>query len=461
MKRIRTWYWYTTAFLRKQWLTLIIVGVISILLFHFLSSFILANLPEGKTTRYIGRVGSITLSRLPLDIQEKISDGLTTIGKDTTPLPALAERWSVEDDGKTYRFVLKKNLKWQDGKTVVPSDISYNFSDAQVVTNQNEVVFKLKEPFSPFPTVVSQPIFRQKNNTIIGTGAYKVTQVLKDGPQVSQIAVESNKEKLIYRFYPTEERAIIAFKLGQVDQLENMSQVADLSDWKNVKINQTIRDDEYLAIFFNMSDTTLNKDMRQALNYALPKVHGDERALTPINSLSWAYNKTVKTYDQDDERAVELMLRGIPGTPIVIELTTTTNFQSDAEAIKSHWESMGNSAYLECTKTKAIVDKSGCINLKMQVNLRLVGFPDLSNFQVVLIGQEAPPDPDQYFLWDSTQSTNFTQYKSPRIDKLLEDGRKQIDPEERKNTYLDFQQFLVEDTPAIFLRHLKVFSVMR
>jgi peptide/nickel transport system substrate-binding protein len=461
MKRIRTWYWYVTAFLRKQWLTLVIVGIVSVLLLHFISTFVLANLPAGKPTHYIGRVGSITLSTLPLDIQAKISDGLTAIGKDTSPIPALAERWSVEDDGKTYRFVLKKNLKWQDGKTVVPSDISYNFSDAQVVTNKNEVVFKLKEPFSPFPTVVSQPIFRQVNNSILGTGAYRVVNIWKDGPNISQIELESDNERLIYRFYPTEERAIVAYKLGQVDQLDHMSQVADLMNWKNTKITQTIRDDQYLAIFFNMNDATLGKDIRQALNYALPKAKGEARALTPINSMSWAYNKTVKTYDEDDERAVELLLRGIPSDKMIITLTTTTNFQSDAVAIKTQWENLGKRAAAECKTNKNVADKTNCDNLAMTVNLQLVGFPDLSNFQVVLIGQQSPPDPDQYYLWDSTQSTNFTQYKSPRIDKLLEDGRTQTDPDQRKTTYLDFQEFLVEDTPAIFLKHLTEFTVVR
>src|SRR6185369_8402425 len=114
-----------------------------------------------------------------------------------------------------------------------------------------------------------------------------------------------------------------------------------------------------------------------------------------------------------------------------------------------------------CKTSKSVQDKSLCDNLNINVKLRLVGFPDLSNFQVVLVGQEIPPDPDQYYLWDSTQSTNFTGYKNPRIDKLLEDGRKSIDQSERKSIYQDFQQFLVEETPAIFLTHLKTYTVVR
>lgn len=461
MKFLRTMYWYVTAFLRKQWLLLLGVVIVSIVLFHFLSSFLIAILPQGKQTHYIGRAGNITLATLPLDIQEKISDGLTTTGKDQSPIPAIAERWSVEDEGKTYRFILKKNVKWQDGKVLEPTDINYNFSDAEVVTNQNEIVFKLKEPFSPFPSVVSQPIFREEKNTIIGTGAYQVRKIKKEGPQITQLELESENEKLVYRFYPTEDRAITAFKRGEVDVLEDLTRTADLKDWKNVKITEDIRDDRYLALFFKMGEGGFDKDVRQALNYGLPKPNVNERALSPINPQSWAYNKTVKTYDEDDERAVELLLRSVPQQKLTIELTSTTNFQAEAENIKQQWEMLGQTAVLACKNSKAVTDKALCENLHIEVTLRLVGFPDLSNFQVVLVGQEIPPDPDQYYLWDSTQSTNFTRYQSPRIDKLLEDGRKVIDREERRTLYLDFQQFLIEDTPAIFLKHLKVFKVER
>ena len=101
--------------------------------------------------------------------------------------------------------------------------------------------------------------------------------------------------------------------------------------------------------------------------------------------------------------------------------------------------------------------KSDCPNLDITVQLRIQNLPDISNFQSMLIAQQIPQDPDQYFLWHSTQQTNFTGYKNPHVDKLLEDGRKTLDQKERRSAYLDFQQYLVEDSPAIFLRHLTLY----
>lgn len=44
-----------------------------------------------------------------------IMEGLTEYDKDLNPIPALAERWDVSEDGKTYTFHLRKNVRWTDG----------------------------------------------------------------------------------------------------------------------------------------------------------------------------------------------------------------------------------------------------------------------------------------------------------------------------------------------------------
>jgi ABC-type transport system substrate-binding protein len=88
-------------------------------------------------------------------------------------------------------------------------------------------------------------------------------------------------------------------------------------------------------------------------------------------------------------------------------------------------------------------------------------FPDTNNYQLLLIGQESSIDPDQYFMWHSAQPTNFTRYKNTRIDSLLERGPQETDVTERRAIYQEFQQFLLEDPPAIFLRYLNNYSLAR
>jgi len=75
-------------------------------------------------------------------------------------------------------------------------------------------------------------------------------------------------------------------------------------------------------------------------------------------------------------------------------------------------------------------------------------------FQALLITQEIPADPDQYFLWhESQKETNLTKYQQKRIDKDLEDarGKDGLKEDFRKEKYFDFQKVLLEDAPATFI----------
>jgi peptide/nickel transport system substrate-binding protein len=297
--------------------------------------------------------------------------------------------------------------------------------------------------------------------TIGGTGTYKVTKIKKEGDKIVELELTSLEERLVYRFYPTEDLAFLAFKRGEVDALERMTSQDSLSDWKRLKITPALQEDQYIGVFFNTNNQLFDKPIRQALNYALPKVEGNERALTPIDPRSWAYNKTVKEYAQDQAKAISLLLRAVPQQRLSFELSTVPNFQHDAEQIRSLWEELGTAAVKACQTSREVSDKSSCANLQIAVQLKIVNVPDVSNFQVLLIAQQAPQDPDQYYLWHSTQQTNFTGYRNPHVDKLLEDGRKSIDQKERKSLYQAFQELLIDDSPAIFLRHTTWYTIER
>jgi ABC-type transport system substrate-binding protein len=144
-----------------------------------------------------------------------------------------------------------------------------------------------------------------------------------------------------------------------------------------------------------------------------------------------------------------------------LNLTTSSLFMQEAEQLKQEWEAFGRQAFQACRQNEDIENKDLCRNAKINVNLKVTNFPDTNNFQLLLLGQEIPDDPDQYFMWHSDQATNFTHYQNTRIDSLLEKGRQTMDQEERKVVYQEFQQFLLEDPPAIFLRHLYTYDIKR
>lgn len=392
-----------------------------------------------KPKEIIGRTGRFTIDTLPEDIQLLAGQGLTKIGSDGVVEPALADSWETPDSGKTWVFTLKDGLTWQDGDKLVAGDINYSFSDVETrVVDDKTIEFKLVDPFSPFPSVVSKPIFKKG---LLGTGQWRAKDVVLSGNIILQITFSKpDGEKRIYKFFPSEERTKLAYKLGTVDKVEDLLDIEPFANWKTVSISEEIGTDQVVTLFFNTKDAFVgDKSARQALSYAIDKQALGERAYGPISPSSWAYNPQVKTYLYDTARAKEL-LDTFPDevTQSGVNLATTPALLSVAEKIASYWEDVGIHANVQVAST----------------------IP--SDYQAYLAVFEIPKDPDQYSVWHSTQeATNISNFANPRIDKLLEDGRTQIKLEDRKATYLDFQRFLVEDTPAAFLYHPVLYTVGR
>lgn len=417
---------------------LILVGVGFGLIFFFLLRFLLPNLNFAPTVR-IGETGRYTTSTLPTSILKLIGNGLTKLDESGSVLPDLASSWETTDKGKTWIFTLKDGLTWQDGEKVTSKTINYQFSDVTIEhPDDKTIVFKLQNAYSAFPSVVSRPTFK---SGLLGTGEWKVNKISLNGSNVEKIELSSTtKGNMVYKFYPTEEQTKSAFELGQVDKIEDLFSVTPFDTWKKVKIAGTADTGEFAAVFFNTQN--VEKTIRQALSYAIDKNKlGGTRAISPISVNSWAYNPQVKPYDYDPVKAKQMIddyKKTNKLTGIAITLTAPSLLLDKAEIIAEEWQQVG-----------------------IDVNLQVISTIP-SDFQAFLAILDIPDDPDQYSLWHSTQtSTNITHYQNPRIDKLLEDGRSEIDLESRKKIYLDFQRFLVEDSPAAFLYYPTTYSISR
>lgn len=445
MRQIRYFIVLLGAFLAKFRTLLFLSAVIGVVLILALAKVREAfpGLERGET---IGLVGRFLTEDLPFPIQKEISIGLTRLDEEGKALPGLANTWYSEEDGKIWVFTLG-DYKWQDGKPITASDINYKFTDVtSEVIDKKSIKFVLKDPFAPFPTIVSRPVFKRG---FLGAGEWKVINLsLVGGRFIQSIKLINVKTKLVksHRFYPTEESARLAFKLGEVDELREIVDPKDLTRWKNAKVEPALYKDRYAGVFINNEDPLLSeKNLRQALAYAINKDNfPGERAISPISPLSWAFNPQVKQYQYNTDRAKEL-LKALPDEQrknLNINLVTTPTLLSIADRVKADWEAIGIKTHLQVLNTPP------------------------QDFQALIAIQEVPPDPDQYNLWHSTQTaTNITRFRntkeSQRIDKLLEDGRRTLDQEERKKIYMDFQRFLLEESPVIFLFHPVTYTITR
>ncbi len=154
--------------------------------------------------------------------------------------------------------------------------------------------------------------------------------------------------------------------------------------------------------------------------------------MTTISPTSWAFNPLVKTYPYSPARTKDLIK-----SPLSLELATTPDLLGIAENIKDQLTSD-----------------------KLSINTKVVtSTPE--QFQIFLTSYIIPSDPDQYRDWHSTQATNIGRGSDEKIDKLLEDGRINQDPKERKRIYFDFQKTFSEELPALVLYQPSVFNLAR
>ena len=148
-------------------------------------------------------------------------NGLTKTNiKTLLPEPDLAEKWERSKDGTVWRFYIRKNAYWFDGKPVTADDVVFTYNDIyynpKIPTSAKDVLtvegkpfivkkvsdkvveFKIPKPFAPFLQAVGQPILPKhvlekyvKKNTfpsawsintepkeIIGTGKYKLVKYI-------------------------------------------------------------------------------------------------------------------------------------------------------------------------------------------------------------------------------------------------------------------------------------------
>ena len=442
LRRGRFIYWLLAELVQKYKGALMLgflIGLILPIAFSHFSKNI-QWLPVEKIER-VGLVGDYTPSTLPASIQNKISIGVTALDESGIPKPALATSWEVTDSGKLYTFHLRDDLVWHDGKKVEAKDINYNIKQVTFTSiNTTTLEATLASPHSPFPVLLAKPIFRPG---LIGFGPYQVVGIRLQGDRVQYLKLtpvtHPSDPIYEYRFYRTEALAFTAYKLGEIDSLEDITEKQGISNFGKPRIAEKVNYHRMVVLFFNTKESILKeKSIRQALAYGVPPI-AEDRAYSPISKRSWAYTDKIRTYIPDNDRAAKLLTTaGIASQSASLTITTFIPYVQLAQSIANNWTSLG-------VPTSVKVESS-----------------TPQSYQVLLASLDIPPDPDQYPFWHSTQTaTNISGYVNVKIDKLLEDGRQEGDDEKRRALYADFQKRLVDDAPAVFLYYPRTYTIKR
>lgn len=440
-----------------------------------------------------------------LDICRLVYSGLFKYNEKLELVPDLAERFEISDDKKTYTIYLRPDLTWQNGNALLADDVVYTFEtikDPEYSSpyyasfkgstveriDDRTVSFTLPNAFAPFLSNLtvgllpahlwsdlSASSFRlsEYNTKPIGSGPYTFKELVKDrdGNIKSYVltrnqqfaGVAPNVDKITFKFYADFESALAAVKSKSVDGVSYVPKEFHEAVIKDKATTiYSLHLPQYTAIFLNQRSAIFkDKNLRQALAYATDRqtifneaIHNDGRLVSaPILEGFNGYNPDIKQYGFDQAKARELLdtagwkvpaeggLRQKSGQELKVSLTTVdqADYLKVADTIKQNWEAVGVGVELKIMNSSR-VDKE-------VIKPR--------NYEAFLYGEILGADPDPYPFWHSSQSTgnglNLSNYYNKEADKLLEAARQTESSADRAKQYIDFQNILVEDMPAVFL----------
>ena len=454
-----------------------------------------------------GLIPNITSDSASHDIGNLIYSNLIRTDKSLRLEGELAERWEISRDELTITFHLRKGVKWHDGEELTAHDVDFTYRymiDPKTPTayaepfrqvRRAEVVDRYtyrvtyEKPYAPallswgiwiLPRHILEATWQagvdlrttRQNRHPVGTGPY----LFREWRTGEKIILEANPDyfegrpylnRVVYRIIPDQSTIFLELKARNIDRAGltpiQYRRQTDYPAFRSAFNRYRYLANGYAYLGFNLLDPRFaDKRVRQAMAYAIDKheiIEGvllglGQAAAGPYKPGTWWYHPDVKPYPFDPARAKALLAEagwkltqrdGIlerDGKPFSFTLRTNQGNlvrQQTAEIIQRRLGAVGIDVKIH------IVEWAAFINT----------FIRKRDFEAIILGWGLGNDPDQYDLWHSTKTgpdeLNHISYKNPRVDELLEAGRRTFEEARRKAIYGELQEIMAEEQPVVFL----------
>lgn len=442
-----------------------------------------------------------------LKVTRNIFDGLVTYDKYSTDVvPALATRWEVSKDEKTWTFYLRKGVKFHDGTPFNADAVVFNFERWMNKDNpyhQGEfeyygymfggypgiiksvkakddytVVFTLEKPQATFLSNLAMDCFAISSPAAIkkwkadyfkhpvGTGPFVFKEWVKD----DKIVLEANKDYwgegpyvdgVIFRAIKDNSARLMELQSGTINIADgiNPDEVALIKKDKNLKV--------YLRPAMNVGYLAMNFDkkpfdnvlVRRAINYAIDKkaiidafyAGLAEPAKNPMPPMMWGYNNDIKDYEYNPAKAKELLKQaGFPNGfkttlwAMPVPRPYMPQPRKIGEAIQGYLAAVGIQAEIVSWDWATYLAKTE----NGEHDMALLGWT----------GDNGDPDNFLYVLLDKDNAVkgsagNIAFYRSDKLHDLLIKAQQVSDKATRTKLYKEAQVVIHEDAPWVPIAH--------
>ncbi|MEK8127746.1 ABC transporter substrate-binding protein [Paenibacillus filicis] len=342
------------------------------------------------------------------DITRPIYEPLVTLDKDAKAVPLLADSYQVSEDKLTYSFILRKGVKFHNGKELKAEDAvaslnrwlnraniaKTNLGGAAASQKDDYTLeLKLKTPFLLTPDILADPaqpaVIYPKTSideagsgeikTFVGTGPFELGEwkqnqyirlnKFKDYAARSEPASgaggkrEALVDEIYFRFVTDESTRLAGIASGEYDLAFNISfdNVAQVENTPGIKAFPT--HGGIINLYYNTVDG-LFKDpkARQGLNAALNSeeilktAFRDKRFYTATSSLvlpqhtDWASDKGKEAYNQNNPEKAKQLLKEAGYDGKELRIFTTRDYADQynvAVVVQQQLEKIGIKVKLE------------------------------------------------------------------------------------------------------------------
>lgn len=418
---------------------------------------------------------------------------LFQLNKNSDLEPVLCESYEQTDE-ITYIFHLKNGVRFHNGAELTGKDVKYTYEyimdkdnksphfgtfdkiDSIEIIDDYTLKITLKEPFISFMLSLSMGIVPENFDqdklaeSPVGAGPF-ILEEFKPGEKILLKANDNyfeGRPKLDYAIFKVTENSttrMLELKKGSVDLLTNSIPayaVKFVEKMEHISVMQELGITfQYLG--YNLEDPVLkDKRVRQAISHAIDrdeiikyslkglatKAYG--MILSPEN---WAYERDITHYEYDLPRAKKLLdeagfTEKANGEPR-LHLTFKTSKNKEANEIAQIYKSQ--------------LKKAG-IDLEVLTFEWGTFFGDVKsgNFQLYSLRWIGIVDPDIFYYTFHTESfppsgANRNRYSNQLVDKMIEQSRREMDKEKRKELYSQIQKAAARDivyTPLWYLKDI-------
>jgi peptide/nickel transport system substrate-binding protein len=418
----------------------------------------------------------------------QIFDTLVESTHEPTPQPALAESWTVSDDGLTWTFKLRK-AKFSNGDPVTAEDVKFSidrFANPEInsfyagfgaMIERTEIVdpstFRVYlnrvdgaflDYLSTFiPSIIPKKIYEQMGDEAfsekpIGSGPFKVTEWIRG----EKLVLDRNPyywkegqpyvDRIIFYYVPDSNTRMLKVESGEAhiatevpySDIERLDAINGI----NILIEDVMAWD---AIWFNIRKPPLDdKLIRQALNYATPKeamlkslLHGAGEIANHVIAKVKYWDPTVPAYPYDLNKAKELMAKSKAPKGFSMPMLIVAGDQVErqqAEIVQAEWAKIGVNITINAVDVGTIWDR-WCSSEEMCFTYPGNGLSSdaLSDDNLALV----------FFDFSAGAESFWTGWNNPRAIELCHKAGATVDENVRTQAFHELQRLVMEEAPAV------------